>query len=167
MRRTTLPPPAGVAVYELTERGEALRPLLDELRAWGGGVPAPAEAGAEVTRRASWALQAMEAAADPTQAAALDQLAEFRVDQEVLWVRAGADGVELRVGAAPSKPTFTLTCDLPTFLALARGDTTAADAVRQDDVQLDGKRKQLARFLAVFRLPAVEEQQAAGRVATP
>src|SRR5688572_21957817 len=35
VRRGTLPPPAGVAVYELTERGEGLRGPLVELGRWG------------------------------------------------------------------------------------------------------------------------------------
>src|SRR3978361_1634501 len=35
VRRDTLPPPASVAVYELTERGAALEPILIELGRWG------------------------------------------------------------------------------------------------------------------------------------
>ncbi|SDK91016.1 winged helix-turn-helix transcriptional regulator [Paracoccus chinensis] len=35
----TLPPPARVPVYELTDHGRALRPLLLELCRWGVGVP--------------------------------------------------------------------------------------------------------------------------------
>lgn len=35
----SLPPPASVAAYELTDHGHALRPLLLELCRWGVGVP--------------------------------------------------------------------------------------------------------------------------------
>jgi DNA-binding HxlR family transcriptional regulator len=35
LRRRTLPPPAGSSVYELTERGRELEPVLDALGAWG------------------------------------------------------------------------------------------------------------------------------------
>src|SRR2546427_938425 len=35
LRKTELPPPAGSVVYELTERGLALQPLLRELASWG------------------------------------------------------------------------------------------------------------------------------------
>ena len=37
VRRDTLDPPAGVAVYELTPRGLALEPILLELGRWGSG----------------------------------------------------------------------------------------------------------------------------------
>jgi DNA-binding HxlR family transcriptional regulator len=39
--RGTLPPPAASAVYELTERGRALEPVLDALGSWGAGEPPP------------------------------------------------------------------------------------------------------------------------------
>src|SRR5215211_4757632 len=35
LRRTTLPPPAGSSVYELTERGRELEPVLMGLARWG------------------------------------------------------------------------------------------------------------------------------------
>lgn len=34
LRRTTLPPPANVAAYELTPHGEVLQPMLDGLALW-------------------------------------------------------------------------------------------------------------------------------------
>jgi DNA-binding HxlR family transcriptional regulator len=39
VQRRTLPPPAASAVYELTERGCELEPILDALGAWGSGEP--------------------------------------------------------------------------------------------------------------------------------
>src|SRR5215217_7201539 len=47
LRRTTLPPPAGSAVYELTGRGRDLEPVLMGLARWGVdllGEPRPGEA---------------------------------------------------------------------------------------------------------------------------
>ena len=39
--RRTLPPPAGVNVYELTESGQQLRPAIYCLGAWGSQLPVP------------------------------------------------------------------------------------------------------------------------------
>src|SRR3954464_12913653 len=39
VRRHVLEPPASVAVYELTERGRALEPILVELGRWGSARP--------------------------------------------------------------------------------------------------------------------------------
>src|SRR5690349_13071210 len=75
--KRTLPAPASVTVYELTEAGHALRPALSELREWGtryGQVPTDAD---EV--RPSWAL--MSASARPT-ALPDGRICEVRVDGE-------------------------------------------------------------------------------------
>src|SRR5437763_13378522 len=55
IRKRTLPPPTPVAVYELTESGEALASVIAELRAWGQRfAPAP-KADDEV--RPAWVIQ--------------------------------------------------------------------------------------------------------------
>src|SRR4051795_1875956 len=42
VRRTKLPPPAAARVYELTERGAELEPVVLALGRWGSAVPFPA-----------------------------------------------------------------------------------------------------------------------------
>src|SRR5215213_10177697 len=42
LRRSTLPPPAGSRVYELTERGRELEPVVLALGRWGSVAPFPA-----------------------------------------------------------------------------------------------------------------------------
>ncbi len=41
LRRRMLPPPAACSVYELTNRGRGLEPLLDALGDWGSAEPRP------------------------------------------------------------------------------------------------------------------------------
>jgi DNA-binding HxlR family transcriptional regulator len=41
VRRRILPPPAACSVYELTDRGHELEPLLDALGDWGSAEPRP------------------------------------------------------------------------------------------------------------------------------
>jgi DNA-binding HxlR family transcriptional regulator len=43
VHRRRLPPPAASWVYELTERGRRLEPVLAALGEWGGGLPRPPE----------------------------------------------------------------------------------------------------------------------------
>ena len=45
VRKTKLPPPWAVTVYELTERGRELDSVLRSLAAWGAGTLGPPEAG--------------------------------------------------------------------------------------------------------------------------
>lgn len=49
VRRRTLPPPAASSVYELTERGRALEPVLDALGAWGMDESPPANGSLSAT----------------------------------------------------------------------------------------------------------------------
>ncbi|MGH2887167.1 MAG: winged helix-turn-helix transcriptional regulator [Solirubrobacteraceae bacterium] len=49
VRRRTLPPPAASSVYELTDRGGELEPVLDALGAWGAAEPPPADASLTAT----------------------------------------------------------------------------------------------------------------------
>jgi DNA-binding HxlR family transcriptional regulator len=49
VRRRVLPPPAGSSVYELTDRGHQLEPVLDALGDWGAAESAPADASLSAT----------------------------------------------------------------------------------------------------------------------
>ncbi len=78
VRRRQLPPPAASTIYELTEYGEALRPVMHELAHWGArslGPPSPTE-----TLQSGWLKGALEIAfpLSPTEAAI-----EFRIGSEV------------------------------------------------------------------------------------
>jgi DNA-binding HxlR family transcriptional regulator len=49
VRRRILPPPAGSSVYELTDRGQRLEPVLDALGEWGATEPPPTEGSLSAT----------------------------------------------------------------------------------------------------------------------
>src|SRR5688572_7475316 len=63
VRKVKLPPPAASTVYELTELGEGLRPIVRELTRWGLnflGPPQPSD-----HFRLGWVLSALEASFRP------------------------------------------------------------------------------------------------------
>jgi DNA-binding HxlR family transcriptional regulator len=157
IRRATLPPPASVNVYELTDRGEGLRPILRQLGSWGYDL-APFDP--ERATRASWALLSMQTRADPTAVADLDALVELHVGDEMLWMRSSADGAELRLGQAATPPDLTITCDPPTFGALALGQLSPTAALREGRVEVKGDRKLLTRFFSVYQLRPATPQPA-------
>lgn len=67
IRRRKLPPPAGSRVYELTERGADLEPVLVALGRWGSSVPlgdTPAELSPDALAVALMSMFDREAAAD-------------------------------------------------------------------------------------------------------
>src|SRR3954465_3719515 len=74
VRRGKLPPPAGSRIYELTERGQELEPVVLELGRWGSKEPFPpdSELGPDA------AVLALKTMFDPARAAGLDETYELR-----------------------------------------------------------------------------------------
>lgn len=62
VQKTKLPPPAASTVYELTQCGHDLRPVLHELARWGARTLGPPPAGA---LRPGWLKNALEIALSP------------------------------------------------------------------------------------------------------
>lgn len=83
IRKTKLPPPAASTVYELTQCGNDLRPVLHELARWGARTLGPPPAGA---LEPGWLRNALEITLSPVVTAG--SLA-FRVGEEEATVVAG------------------------------------------------------------------------------
>ena len=106
VRRRRLPPPAASTVYELTEYGEGLRPVMHQLAHWGArslGPPTSPD-----VLEPGWLAGALRIALPPTSAAI-----EFRIGDEVAFV-AGGDAFP---GNAES-PEAVVEGDLPGFYGL-------------------------------------------------
>lgn len=125
VRRRRLPPPAASTVYELTEYGQELRPVLHVLAHWGArslGPPGPDE-----DLEPGWLAGALRMAFPPHPT---DARIEFRVDDEVASF---VDG-ESREGPT-NRPDAVIECDRAAFFHLlvdrerdgvtVRGDETA------------------------------------------
>jgi DNA-binding HxlR family transcriptional regulator/putative sterol carrier protein len=149
LRRTTLPPPAGSAVYELTGRGRDLEPVLMGLARWGVdllGEPRPGEA-----FKPAWAVQAMKATFRPEVARWVRETYEFRVGEDVFHVRVD-DGVSEPEYGPAWEPDLILRTDPDTFLALVSGRTEASDAIEAGRLDIEGDAEALARVGEIFGL---------------
>ncbi|MFD9738519.1 winged helix-turn-helix transcriptional regulator [Umezawaea sp. NPDC059074] len=129
--RRTLPPPASVPVYELTESGRALGGVLGELRTWGlAHGPESAEGD---TLQTAWV---MAAAVDRVTTLPEGLSGELRVDEE-FYSFAAHDGV-LGVRSEPAHaPDVVFRLEPDVLYDLATGDVTAAAALRQATVDGD------------------------------
>lgn len=135
--RRRLPPPAAAAVYELTEHGRGLLPVLTALAAWG----APALAGRRPTDavRAHWfALPLLRAMDGLTHTGVV----EVRLEEGEFHIRAGggeaADSQVYGYGPAPA-PDACLVLDAELCLAIARGERTLAEAVKEGAAEVIGE----------------------------
>jgi DNA-binding HxlR family transcriptional regulator len=136
--RATLPPPAGSRVYELTELGRALEPVVVELSRWGASLlGAPRE---EENLRAGWAAVALRSAVNPGVAGGRAETYEFRIDGEDFHLRlegGEAEGTELRQGPAPD-PDLVVAGNAETFLAVTSGRLRPEKAVGSGALRVEG-----------------------------
>ena len=149
LRRTTLPPPAGSAVYELTGRGRDLEPVLMGLARWGVdllGQPRPGEA-----FKPAWAAQAMKATFRPEAARWVRETYEFRVGEDVFHVRVD-DGVSEPEYGPGWEPDLILKTDPDTFLELVSGRIEASDAIEAGRLDIEGDAEALASAGEIFGL---------------
>jgi DNA-binding HxlR family transcriptional regulator len=130
IRQRDLGPPARVRVYELTDWGRELEPVILHLGQWGTHAPLPEGAG--------WGLDslllALQATADP---AVVNGRYEMRIGPDIVTVDGTSGSVRLRRGTA-DRPQATLTTDAGTLHDVTLGMRSIADAVKSGDLRLDG-----------------------------
>jgi DNA-binding HxlR family transcriptional regulator len=144
VQRRKLGPPAGTWVYELTEIGYDLEPVVLSLARWGSRLPMTAGTELSVDALILALKTAFDPAADPELRAAFGlQLGEDLFHAEVTGGR-----VTLARGRATS-PDATIETSAAVFRSLVFGGHRLADT----DAKVGGDNELMARFLALFPRP--------------
>ena len=153
VQRRTLPPPAGSAVYELTELGRDLEPAVIELGRWGAHFLAePRERDA---MQPGWFFVSLRATFRPELATQLRKSYEFRIEGDAFHVI--IDGAELTTAQGPgSEPDTVVSTDLETFVALLAQLVQPGEAVDSGAVEIEGDAADLSRFVEIFAWPLPE-----------
>jgi hypothetical protein len=151
--RRKLPPPASVRVYELTEWGSELKPVLLSLGRFGSRSPLPPEPPA-------LGVDAMAAALmttfDPAVAAGVQ--ADYRLSLGEHEFRLRISDVELELSRGVlGAPAVDLATDPGTLAPLlwhgfAIADAVA-DAIAAGSLRIEGSRREVSRLLKMFRAP--------------
>lgn len=144
--RKTLPPPVSARVYELTEWGRELEPVLLSLGRWGSRSPLPPEPPALGTDAVVVALKTMFDAARAGSAAVTYQLL-LGEQSFVVQVQAGELG--LWRGEADS-PAATLETDPGTLAGLLWHGRSESEALAAGSLRIDGSKREARRFLRMF-----------------
>ena len=130
VRQRDLGPPARVRVYELTDWGRELEPVVLHLGQWGTRAPLP--------EGARWGLDslllALQATADPL---VVNGRYELRVGTDVFTVDGTSGSVRMRRGTA-DRPDAALTTDVDALHAVALGKRSIAETAESGDLRLDG-----------------------------
>ena len=150
VRRRKLAPPAGSWIYELTDWGRELKPMLISLGTWAirsPSFPRDAPVGTDSV------ILALNTFFDADAAGDLDARYELRLGEHAFDVRVADGAIEVARGAADDSDAVIET-DTSTFSALIWDDRELDDALRAGDLRIDGDRGAVTRLVKLFPQPA-------------
>jgi DNA-binding HxlR family transcriptional regulator len=156
VQRRRLGPPAGSRVYELTDRGLELEPVVLALGRWGSSAPFPP---GDPRLGVDSAILALRTLFDPSAADGLIASYELRLGDQRFRARVADGRFEVVRGSAEA-PDATLETDTGTLSALLWHGRRLAEALRADAIVIEGNRPAVERFLRLFPLPAAADAQA-------
>ena len=148
VRSGLLDPPASVAVYELTERGLALEPVLLELARWGSQQPVTTTNELSV----SALMFALRTVADPAGSSHVSYA--LWVDGQWFTLEVAGPSVTIRRGRT-GQPAAALASDTATLRSVAFGREPVSAAERDGRLAITGDRGAAERFPLLFAVPAM------------
>jgi DNA-binding HxlR family transcriptional regulator len=155
VRRRKLPPPAASRVYELTEWGMELEPVIVSLGRWGARSPLrPQDAGMSVDSL----ILSFRAMFDARAADGVSAGYELRLSEESF--RAEVAGGRFEIVRGGGEADAIIQTDPATLAALVYGGRSLDEALRLGDIEIVGERSAVERFLTLFPLPEPAEQAA-------
>jgi DNA-binding HxlR family transcriptional regulator len=165
LQRRKLPPPAGSSVYELTEWGRELEPVVTKLGAWGARSPFPPTAKEIGSDSIVLALRSLF---DAEGAGEVEASYELRLGEERFHVKISNGELELGREAAGNPLAVIAVPDAPTFAAILTGQLPLDDALASGAAEIEGGKQAAKRFLRLFPMPEPCECSTAGekRLAT-
>jgi DNA-binding HxlR family transcriptional regulator len=150
IQRRKLPPPAGSSVYELTEWGRELEPVLTKLGAWGARSPIPPESQEIGPDSIVLALRSLF---DPDAAGDLEASYALQIGEERFRVEISGGEVEL-ARDVPAEPVLSIAVpDAPTLAAILTAQLPLDDALASGAAQIKGSKQAAKRFLRLFPMP--------------
>jgi DNA-binding HxlR family transcriptional regulator/putative sterol carrier protein len=135
--------------YQLTPKGEELRPVVLSLARWGMdyvGEPAPDD-----TVRPHWGFLAVQSMIDETRVGTESEQYEFRVDGEVFHIAVGDGRAEAVRGPAPDAVMTAMT-DAATFVQIGSGTLTPLMAMVAGKLALEGDMAAVTRCCELIGL---------------
>ena len=149
LRRRKLPPPAASKVYELTEWGMELEPVIVRLGRWGARSPSKPRDAALGVDSLVLSFRTMFA---PHTAEGLRASYELRLGEDVFMAVVDDGRFEI-ARASAEKVDATIETDAATLAALVYEGRELAEALRAGEVKIEGDEAAVERFVRLFPLP--------------
>ena len=149
VRRRRLPPPAASKVYELTDWGEELEPVIIRLGRWGARSPLRDD---DAPLGVDSLILSFRTMFDPGAAEGLEATYELRIGEDSFLAEVSGNRFRVERGSA-KRPDATIEGGSAMLAGLIYGDLSLAEALRSGDVKVEGDRAAVERFLTLFPLP--------------
>jgi DNA-binding HxlR family transcriptional regulator len=150
VQRRTLPPPAGSKVYELTDWGHDLEPVVLALGAWAArspGFPSESPVGPDSI------ILAMKALHDPDASQGVEADAVITLDGNTFHVAVSDGEMELSRDPVPD-PDVAVESSPDKFGDVMLGALSIEEAIASGDLELQGSRAALEQILGA--IPPIE-----------
>jgi len=149
VRRRKLPPPAASRVYELTEWGEELEPVIVRLGRWGARSPSkPRDAALGVDSL----VLSMRTMFDPRATEGFGASYELRFGEDRFRAVVDDGRFEISRGSAEGADAI-VEADSNTLAGLLYAGRPLAEALESGELKVEGNRAAFERFLGLFPLP--------------
>jgi DNA-binding HxlR family transcriptional regulator len=148
IRQRTMPPPTAARVYELTDRGHELEPVLQALGRWGSREPLPATAQELTVGAFGMALRTVFESPAPD----LNLVVALRIGDDRLVARVHHGRLDLRRGEA-DEADATIEADIAHLREVLWRGRPLSDAEAAGDLRVGGSRAVVRRFLRLFPPP--------------
>jgi DNA-binding HxlR family transcriptional regulator/putative sterol carrier protein len=148
VRRRKLGPPTGAWVYELTEFGSELEPIVMALGRWGRRLPTPAGAATGVDAL----VLALKWRFDSEAADGASGSYELRLAEDRFRIEIAGGRIETERGGAAA-PDAIIETDPEALEAVVFDGRELAEAVRSGEMRIEGDRGRAERFLGLYMKP--------------
>ena len=149
VQRRRLPPPAATWVYELTEWGRELEPVMMALGRWAARSPV-LPMGNSINADAL--ILSFRTMFDGQKARGFDAEMEFRLGESTYNAIISDGEANFQPGSALS-PGVVVQTDPNTLAGVVYGGLKLAEAIRAGNFQVTGDRNVLKRFVTFFPMP--------------
>lgn len=148
LRHRRLPPPAASAVYELTEWGLELEPVLQALGRWAARALPPAE-----TINVDAVILSLRTLFMPERAADVDVTLQLVLDEQPFRVHLAHGRLDIERGEVRD-PDVTVRCSPTTLAGVVHMGMPVADAQADGSLELTGDVAALNHLVDVIQMPA-------------
>ncbi|MFC5138536.1 winged helix-turn-helix transcriptional regulator [Actinomycetospora rhizophila] len=147
LRRRRLPPPAASAVYELTEWGQELEPVLQSLGRWAARALPPAD-----SIKVDSFILSLRTLFVPERAADVDVTLQLVLDEQPFRVHLAHGELDIERGEV-ADPDATVRCSPTTLAGIVHMGMPVADAEAGGLLDLSGDRAALTALTDSVQMP--------------